>query len=117
VDETHEIELVFEPQDEGGYHVYAPDLPGLQTQGDYFDDAMVNANEAVALYVEGLREDDEPLDSGVIRRGTLAGILRDADLSSGSFVSSSVRWLDLRYRPVGATETGRTVTRRSTMII
>jgi len=26
-DSTQEIELVFEPQ--GGYHVYAPDLPGL----------------------------------------------------------------------------------------
>jgi predicted RNase H-like HicB family nuclease len=68
MDETREIELVFEPQDEGGYHVYAPDLPGLHTQGNDLDDAMENANEAVALYVEGLREDGEPLDSGVVRR-------------------------------------------------
>lgn len=67
-DNAQEIELVFEPQDEGGYHVYAPDLPGLHTQGDDLDDAMANANEAVVLYVEGLREDGEPLDSGVIRR-------------------------------------------------
>ncbi len=66
--DVREIELVFEPQDEGGYHVYAPDLPGLHTQGDDLDDAMANANEAVALYVEGLREDDEPLDMGVVRR-------------------------------------------------
>ena len=63
-----EIELVFEPQDEGGFHAYAPDLPGLHTQGDSFEEAMENANEAVALYVEGLREDGESLDSGVIRR-------------------------------------------------
>jgi predicted RNase H-like HicB family nuclease len=63
-----EIELVFEPQDEGGFHVYAPDLPGLHTQGEDLDDAMVNATEAVTLYVEGLREDGESLDSGVIRR-------------------------------------------------
>jgi predicted RNase H-like HicB family nuclease len=53
MDETREVELIFEPQDEGGYHVYAPDLPGLHTQGDDLDDAMANANEAVALYVEG----------------------------------------------------------------
>ena len=66
--DSQEIELVFEPQDEGGYHVYAPDLPGLHTQGDDLDDAMENASEAVALYVEGLREDGESLDSGVIRR-------------------------------------------------
>jgi len=45
-----EIELVFEPQDEGGYHVYAPDLPGLHIQGDDIDDAMTNASEAVALW-------------------------------------------------------------------
>jgi predicted RNase H-like HicB family nuclease len=66
--EAHEIELVFEPQEEGGYHVYSPDLPGLHTQGDDMDDAMENANEAVALYVEGLREDGESLDMGVVRR-------------------------------------------------
>jgi predicted RNase H-like HicB family nuclease len=65
---VHEIELVFEPQEEGGFHVYAPDLPGLHTQGEDMDDAMANANEAVALYVEGLREDGEPLDMGVVRR-------------------------------------------------
>src|SRR4051794_22117653 len=66
--DAREIELIFEPQEEGGYHVYAPELPGLHTQGEDMDDALANANEAVALYVEGLREDGEPLDSGVIRR-------------------------------------------------
>ena len=29
---------------------------------------MAKGSEAVALYVEGLREDGTPLDSGVIRR-------------------------------------------------
>lgn len=63
-----EIELIFEPDDDGGYHVYAPELPGLHTQGSDFDDAMANAEEALALYVEGLREDGESLEFGVIRR-------------------------------------------------
>jgi predicted RNase H-like HicB family nuclease len=66
--ELTEIELIFEPQEKGGYSVYAPDLPGLHTQGEDMDDAMANANEAVALYVEGLREDGETLDRGVVRR-------------------------------------------------
>jgi predicted RNase H-like HicB family nuclease len=66
--DADEIEMVFEPQEEGGFHVYVPDFPGLHTQGDSFDEAMANANEAVALYIEGLREDGESLDSGVIRR-------------------------------------------------
>jgi predicted RNase H-like HicB family nuclease len=63
-----EFEFVFEPQDEGGYHVYAPDLPGLHTQGDSLDDAVENAREALALYVEGVREDGGTLDTGVVRR-------------------------------------------------
>ncbi len=48
--EQSEFEFVFEPQDEGGYHVYAPVLPGLHTQGEDIDDAVENAHEALALY-------------------------------------------------------------------
>ena len=66
--EPAEIELIFEPQEGGGYHVYAPELPGLHTQGDDLDQAIANAEEALALYVEGLREDGDPLEFGVIRR-------------------------------------------------
>jgi len=66
VPQSREIEFVFEPQEEGGY--YAPDLPGSHTQGDSLDEATTNAEEALALYVEGLREDGRQLDIGVIRR-------------------------------------------------
>jgi len=66
--ETNEVEFVFEPQEEGGYYVYAPDLPGLHTQGDDLDDAVANAEEALALYLDGLRDDGQPLPQGVIRR-------------------------------------------------
>jgi predicted RNase H-like HicB family nuclease len=59
---------VFAPEKEGGYHVYAPDLPGLHTQGDTLEEATANAEEALALYIQGLREDGRPLDAGVIRR-------------------------------------------------
>jgi len=68
MDQPREIELVFAPQEEGGYHVYAPDLPGLHTQGNTLDEATANAREALALYVEGLREAGLSLDAGVIRR-------------------------------------------------
>lgn len=68
MEQPREIELVFAPQDEGGFHVYAPDLPGLHTQGDTLEVAMANASEALALYVEGLREAGRSLDAGVIRR-------------------------------------------------
>jgi predicted RNase H-like HicB family nuclease len=63
-----EIEFVFEPQDEGGYHVYAPDPPGLHTPGETIDGATENAREALDLYIEGLREEGRTLDTGVVRR-------------------------------------------------
>jgi predicted RNase H-like HicB family nuclease len=66
--DVREVEFVFEPQEEGGYHVYAPDLPGLHTQGDSLDEATDNAREALELYVEGLREDGRSIDTGVVRR-------------------------------------------------
>lgn len=68
MEQPAEIEVVFEPQDEGGYHVYAPDLPGLHSQGDTLEEAVQNAQEALTLYVEGLREDGHPLAFGVVRR-------------------------------------------------
>ncbi len=66
--EKREIEFVFEPQEEGGFYVYAPDLPGLHTEGDDLNEAVVNAEEALALYVEGLRDDGQSFPQGVIRR-------------------------------------------------
>ena len=50
VGSAREVEFVFEPQDEGGYHVYAPELPGLHTQGDSLNEATENAREALALH-------------------------------------------------------------------
>jgi predicted RNase H-like HicB family nuclease len=68
VGQPTEIEFVFEPQADGGYHVYAPDLPGLHTQGETLDEATANAEEALALYVEGLREEGMPIGAGIVRR-------------------------------------------------
>jgi predicted RNase H-like HicB family nuclease len=67
MDRPREIELVFAPQDEGGYHVYALDSPGLHTQGDTLHEASANAQESLALYLEGL-EEERLVDVGVIRR-------------------------------------------------
>lgn len=67
--EQSEFEFVFEPQDKGGYHVYAPDLPGLHTQGEDIDEATENAQEALALYVEGLWEEGRTVGSSEQMRG------------------------------------------------
>ena len=62
------VEFVFEPDPDGGYHAYAPELPGLHTEGDTLDEAVVNAEEALRLYVEALRDEGRSLDMGVVRR-------------------------------------------------
>jgi predicted RNase H-like HicB family nuclease len=50
-----------EKEDDGGYHAFCPALPGCHTQGDDFDDALVNIEEAIELYVESLVGDGEPI--------------------------------------------------------
>lgn len=65
---VEDIEFIFESDPDGGYHAYAPDLPGLHTQGDDLDDAVANASEALSLYVEVLQSEGRSLDAGVVRR-------------------------------------------------
>ena len=65
---AREVEFVFEPEPGGGYHAYAPELPGLHTQGEDLEEATANAEEALALYFEGLRDEGRPLEMGVVRR-------------------------------------------------
>lgn len=66
--ETRDVEFVFESQEDGGYYAYAPDLPGLHTQGETLEDALTNAKEALTLFIEGLRDDGRPFPDAVIRR-------------------------------------------------
>ncbi|CAN5568556.1 hypothetical protein BH23ACT7_BH23ACT7_25970 [soil metagenome] len=68
MESARDVEFAFEPQVEGGYHAYAPELPGLHTQGDSLEDATANAEEALALYVEWLREEGRSLQMGIVRR-------------------------------------------------
>ncbi len=46
------IKVVLEPQDEGGFTVYVPSLPGCISEGDDRDDALRNIKEAIELYLE-----------------------------------------------------------------
>ena len=68
VETARDVEFIFAPEPEGGYHAYAPELPGLHTQGEDLEEAMANAEEALALYVERMREEGRSLEMGVVRR-------------------------------------------------
>lgn len=47
-----EYNAIFTPEEEGGYSVTVPDLPGCLSQGDSFEEARANIKEAIELYLE-----------------------------------------------------------------
>ncbi|MBF0390578.1 MAG: type II toxin-antitoxin system HicB family antitoxin [Desulfamplus sp.] len=50
---SNKINIVIE-KDEYGYYAYCPELTGCQSQGDTFEEIMLNIREAVELYLETL---------------------------------------------------------------
>jgi len=47
--------VVLEPQEEGGFTVYVPALPGCVSQGETVEEATESIKEAIGLYLESLR--------------------------------------------------------------
>ncbi len=56
------------------YGVSFPDFPGCVTAGSDIDEARRMAQEALALHIRGMEEDDEPIPSP----STLEAIMADA---------------------------------------
>ena len=46
------LRAILEPQDEGGYTVRVPALPGCISQGETKEEALKNIKEAIALYLD-----------------------------------------------------------------
>ena len=63
---TYRINL--RKEEEGGYTVLVPALPGCITYGDSVDEAIEMAKEAIELYVEELQDHGEmvPDDSNML---------------------------------------------------
>jgi len=53
--------VVVEPQEEGGYTVYVPTLPGCVSQGETIEEVTANIKEAIEVYLESLKERGIPL--------------------------------------------------------
>ncbi len=47
-----EIKIILDEQDEGGYTVYVPSLPGCISEGENVEEALKNIKEAIELYLE-----------------------------------------------------------------
>jgi predicted RNase H-like HicB family nuclease len=52
-----EYNCIFMEEESGGYSVWVPDLPGCASQGETFEEAKKNIQEAIELYLE-----DEPTE-------------------------------------------------------
>ena len=46
------IKVVLEENEEGGYTIFVPSLPGCISEGDTIDEALENIKEAIELYLE-----------------------------------------------------------------
>jgi len=53
--------VIFEKEEEGGYHVFCPTLPGCHTQSQTIEDGVRDIREAIELYLESLVEDGLPI--------------------------------------------------------
>jgi predicted RNase H-like HicB family nuclease len=58
---TRHFTVIFEKEEEGGYHVFCPVLPGCHTQGESIDEGLRNIREAIQLYIDSLVEDGLPV--------------------------------------------------------
>jgi len=52
---------IIEKADDGSYSAYVPDLPGCTTCGDTVDEIRRSIKDAVASYLDSLREHNEPI--------------------------------------------------------
>jgi predicted RNase H-like HicB family nuclease len=54
-----------EQEEDGGYVVSVPALPGCVSEGDTRAEALKNIREAIELYVEDCRESGDPVPTEV----------------------------------------------------
>jgi len=47
---------LFGPTEEGGYTAYVPKLPGCVSEGETYEETLVNIKEALTLYLEVAKE-------------------------------------------------------------
>ena len=111
------LAIVHHDRPEGPFGVTVPDLPGCFSAGDTLADALENAQEAIALHVEGLLSDGEPVPAPAptidADGGIVAAVNVDDSLLSRSCgaaehhpASRIVGPLDTAARRAGTTRSG-----------
>lgn len=52
-------QVILIPDEDGGYAVEVPSLPGCISQGDTIDEALANIKEAIELHIADMLANDE----------------------------------------------------------
>jgi predicted RNase H-like HicB family nuclease len=58
---VREYDVVLMPEDEGGFSVSVPALPGCVSQGETREEALAMVREAIEGYLESLLAHDDPV--------------------------------------------------------
>jgi antitoxin HicB len=58
---VYQFTAIFEKNEDDGYTVTVPSLPGCISEGDTFDEALKNIKEAIVLYLEVMKKDKEKI--------------------------------------------------------
>ncbi|MFA6549254.1 MAG: type II toxin-antitoxin system HicB family antitoxin [Candidatus Margulisiibacteriota bacterium] len=58
---TYNFTIIYETEEEGGYHAFCPTLPGCHTFGSTIEEARKNLKEAIGAYLESLLKDGEDI--------------------------------------------------------
>ena len=70
-----EYEIVLQPEPEGGFSVFVPELPSVATQGETIEEATEMAKEAIEAYLEALHEDGLPTPTSTAAASQSAAVL------------------------------------------
>lgn len=57
----YKFTVILEPEEDGGYSVHCPALPGCSSQGDTLEEALSNIKEAILGVLEVRREERMPI--------------------------------------------------------
>lgn len=67
---TQQFAIVIE-KDQDGYFAYCPALQGCYTQGDTYEEAMENIEDAIRLHIEDRQTEQEHVPAKLISVSTL----------------------------------------------
>lgn len=58
---VHRYRVILEPEEDGGFSVWVPALPGCVSQGETRQEAIENVREAIQCYLESCLKHGEPI--------------------------------------------------------